>query len=67
MMTMLTSSNQSLKTIVDQIFADRRITRQLQQDLMTALLRQTNLSRQDQALAQQLFEAIRQGRLRVVD
>ncbi|NJL48012.1 MAG: hypothetical protein HC929_11650 [Leptolyngbyaceae cyanobacterium SM2_5_2] len=57
----------SLNVIVDQIFADRRITRQVQHDLMKALLSQAQLSSQDQALAQRVFEAIQQGRLRVVD
>lgn len=62
-----TTSPTPLKAIVDQIFADRRITRQVQQDLMQTLLSQSHLSRQDQDLAQKVFEAIKQGRLRVVD
>lgn len=62
-----TTSPSPLKAIVDQIFADRRITRQMQQDLMQTLLSQSHLSRQDQDLAQKVFEAIKQGRLRVVD
>jgi hypothetical protein len=64
---MITTPTPSLKAIVDQIFADRRITRQVQHDLMQALLSQTQLSSQDQALAQRIFEAIKQGRLRVVE
>jgi hypothetical protein len=64
---MITTPTPSLKAIVDQIFADRRITRQVQNDLMQALLSQTQLSSQDQALAQRIFEAIKQGRLRVVE
>lgn len=64
---MSTTSPTPLKAIVDQIFSDRRITRQVQQDLMKALLSQAHLSRQDQDLAQRVFEAIKQGRLRVVD
>jgi hypothetical protein len=57
----------SLKTIVDQIFAERRITRQDQQELMQVLLSQSTLSSQDKATAQRVFDAIRQGRLRIVD
>lgn len=61
------TTSQSLKAIVDQIFADRRISRQVQRELMEILLSQPTLSNQDHATAQQVFEAIRQGRLRVVD
>ncbi len=61
------TASQSLKTIADQIFAERRISRQVQRDLMTVLLSQPNLSNQDHAVAQQVFEAIRKGQLRVVD
>ncbi|HSM82237.1 MAG TPA: hypothetical protein VLS96_11145 [Nodosilinea sp.] len=61
------ATDQSLKAIVDQIFADRRISRQVQQNLMDVLLSQPTLSNQDHATAQRVFEAIRQGRLRVVD
>ncbi|NMF82179.1 hypothetical protein [Nodosilinea sp. P-1105] len=63
----MATTTSSLKTIVDQIFADRRITRQVQQDLMQALLSQPTLSSQDKRMAQQVFDAIQQGRLRVVD
>ena len=64
---MLTTQASTLKTIVDEIFADRRITRRVQNDLMQTLLSQTHLSSQDQALAQRVFDAIKQGKLRVVD
>ncbi len=64
---MITTPTPSLKVIVDQIFADRRITRQVQRDLMNALLSQAQLSYPDQALAQRVFDAIKQGRLRVVE
>ena len=62
-----TTSSRPLSTIVDQIFADRRITRQVQQDLMQTLLGKAQISSQEQAIAQRIFEAIQQGRLRVVD
>jgi hypothetical protein len=64
---MNTTSPRPLATIVDQIFADRRITRQVQQDLMQTLLGKAQISSQEQAIAQRIFEAIQQGRLRVVD
>lgn len=60
-------TSQSLKALVDQIFAERRISRQVQRELMDVLLSQPILSNQDQATAQRVFDAIRQGRLRVVD
>jgi hypothetical protein len=64
---MITTQSPSLTAIVDQIFADRRITRQAQHDLMQTLLSKTQLSSQDQALAQRVFEALKQGKLRIVD
>jgi hypothetical protein len=57
----------TLNAIVDQIFADRRISRRVQRELMDNLLSQPTISSQDQATAQRVFDAIRQGRLRVVD
>lgn len=62
-----TTSPPTLTSIADQIFADRRITRQVQHDLMQLLLGKAQISSQEQALAQRIFEAIQQGRLRVVD
>jgi hypothetical protein len=61
------ATSPSLKTIVDQIFAERRISRKVQQELMSVLLSQPTLSNQDHATAQRVFEAIRKGQLRVVD
>ncbi len=61
------TTSQSLKAIADKIFADRRISRQVQRDLMNVLLSEPSLSNQDHAVAQQVFEAIRKGQLRIVD
>jgi hypothetical protein len=61
------TTSQSLKSIVDQIFAQRRISRQVQRELMDILLSQPTLSNQDHATAQRVFDAIRQGQLRVID
>jgi tellurite resistance protein len=58
---------EALKALIDEIFTKRRITRQVQRELMQILLSQNDLSHQDQAMANQVFEAIQQGRLRVVD
>lgn len=66
-MTSTPASTPTLIAIADQIFSDRRITRQVQHDLMQLLLSKAQISSQDQALAQSIFEAIQQGRLRVVD
>lgn len=63
----MNTTTRPLSAIVDQIFTDRRITRQVQQDLMQTLLGKAHISSQEQALAQRVFEAIQQGRLRVVD
>lgn len=61
------TTSQSLKAVVDQIFADRRISRKVQHQLMAILLSQPHLSNQDHATAQRVFDAIRQGSLRIVD
>jgi hypothetical protein len=61
------TTSPSLKAIVDQIFAERRISRQVQRELMGVLLSQPTLSHDDQATAQRVFEAIRKGQLRIVD
>ncbi|MGB3308201.1 MAG: hypothetical protein WBG32_17935 [Nodosilinea sp.] len=61
------TTSQSLKAIVDQIFAERRISRRVQRELMEVLLSQPTLSNQDHAIAQRVFDAIRQGQLRVID
>ncbi len=61
------TTSQSLKNIVDQIFANRRISRQVQHELMDLLLSQPTLSNQDHDIAQRVFEAIRNGQLRIVD
>ncbi len=66
-MTSTSPSTSTLVSIADQIFADRRITRPVQRDLMQLLLGKAQISSQEKALAQSIFDAIQQGRLRVVD
>jgi transcriptional regulator CtsR len=58
---------EALKSLIDEIFTRRRISRQVQHELMQILLSQPNLNRQEQAMANRVFEAIQQGRLRIVD
>jgi hypothetical protein len=53
----------SLKDIVDRILLSRRITR-LDQRLLLSL---ANLSRDEQALLNEVFDRLRKGLLRVVD
>lgn len=66
-MTSTSPSTSTLVSIADQIFADRRITRPVQRNLMQLLLGKAQISSQEKALAQSIFDAIQQGRLRVVD
>lgn len=58
---------EALKALTDEIFAQRRITRQVQHELMQLLLSQSTITSQEQAMAAQVFEAIQQGRLRIVE
>ena len=45
----------------------RRINRETQQALMASLLGKAQLNSHEQAQVQKIFEAISQGRLRVID
>jgi len=63
----LTNKTEALKSLIDEIFSRRRISRQVQHELMQILLSQPNLTGQEQAMANRVFEAIQQGRLRIVD
>lgn len=58
---------EALKSLIDEIFTQRCINRQVQHELMQILLSQPNLNHQEKAMANQVFEAIQQGRLRIVD
>lgn len=53
----------SLKDVVDHILNSRRITR-MDQRLLVSL---ANLSREEQALLNEVFDRLRRGLLRVVD
>lgn len=56
----------SIDKTIDKIFATRRITRYDQRLLMT-LFSQGDLSDSDKALINRIYEALTQGRLRVVE
>lgn len=56
----------NLEQTIEKMFAARRLTRSDQQQLMT-LFSQRDLSPNDAALIDRVYEALSQGRLRVVD
>lgn len=61
------TASQSLESLMRTILNRRRINRETQNMLMQSLLGKTNLNSQEQAQVQEIFEAINQGRLRVID
>lgn len=56
----------TLEKTIEQMFATRRLTRRDQQMIM-AMFSQRDLSPTDAALINRVYEALSQGRLRVVD
>jgi hypothetical protein len=56
----------NLEQTIEKMFAARRLTRQDQQQLM-AMFSQRDLSPGDAALINRVYEALSQGKLRVVD
>lgn len=56
----------NLEQTIERMFAARRLTRNDQQQLMT-MFSQRDLSPKDAALINRVYEALSQGRLRVVD
>jgi|GEM_PF-558824 len=56
----------NLETTIENIFATRRITRH-DQRLLMCLFAQDSLSSTDKDLLDRVYEALHQGRLRVVD
>ncbi|MBU6229056.1 MAG: hypothetical protein KGQ93_05130 [Cyanobacteria bacterium REEB459] len=55
-----------IEQAIEQMFASRQLTRHDQKLLMT-LFSQRDLNAKDAALIDRLYEALSQGRLRVVD
>lgn len=60
-------SKANLEQIIERIFETRQISRADQEGFMKLLLSQDTLSFADQRQIDRVFEALRQGRLRVVD
>lgn len=58
---------QSLENLMSSILRCRRMTRESQQTLMELLLNKAQLNNNEQAQVDKIFEAISQGRLRVVE
>jgi hypothetical protein len=56
----------NIEQTIDRIFAARRLTRQDQQMLMT-MFSSRSLTPSDAPLINRVYEALNQGRLRVVD
>lgn len=56
----------TVEKMIEKIFSTRRITRQDQQELMS-MLSQGTLTSSDRDLINRVYEALNQGRLRVVD
>lgn len=57
---------QSIEEMVTKILATRRISR-TDQNLLMTLFSQGNISANDEMLINQIYEALHQGRLRVVE
>ncbi|MEL6139578.1 MAG: hypothetical protein AAFR42_19500 [Cyanobacteria bacterium J06628_6] len=61
------TAQQSLQTIIDDIFRQRCISRTTQQQLMQALFDKNELSHQEEAQINRMFDAINRGQIRVTD
>ncbi|WP_339381927.1 hypothetical protein [Calothrix sp. FACHB-1219] len=56
-----------LETVLDHIFAIRRITRQDQRLLMSTLLSKEDLNEQEKSQISRVFNALQSGLIKVVD
>ena len=61
------TTTQPLDSLMRSILSCRRINRETQHVLMQSLLGKNQLNSQEQEQVQKIFEAITQGRLRVID
>ncbi len=61
------SANNSLEQVVERIFRFRQISRLDQQLLMSAMLSKNSVQQSDHTLINRVFDALRQGKIRVVD
>ncbi|BAZ27918.1 hypothetical protein NIES4074_03460 [Cylindrospermum sp. NIES-4074] len=62
-----TSTQTMLETILERIFAIRRITRRDQQLLMSTLLSKEGLNESDRLQIGRVFDALQRGLIKVVD
>ncbi|MBD2436573.1 hypothetical protein [Nostoc sp. FACHB-110] len=67
MLATSSSKQMSLENLLEHIFTIRRITRQDQQLLMSALLSKDGLSEQEHQQINRVFDALKKGLLKVVD
>ena len=63
---MISMAIQSVEDMVAKIFATRRITR-ADQSVLMAMFAGNNISASDKMLINQIYDALNQGRLRVVE
>ncbi len=67
MLTTTPVAEMHLETLLEHIFAIRRITRRDQQLLMSTLLSKEGLNEQDRLQISRVFDAVQRGLLKVVD
>ncbi|MDZ8054168.1 MAG: hypothetical protein RMX68_017220 [Aulosira sp. ZfuVER01] len=67
MLTTANSTQLQLETVLEHIFAIRRITRHDQQLLMSALLSKEDLNEQERLQISRVFDALQRGLIKVVD
>ncbi|NET36407.1 MAG: hypothetical protein F6K19_31000 [Cyanothece sp. SIO1E1] len=62
-----TSAQRSIEQIVNCILCERRMTRADQHRFMSVLLSKQWISQEDKIQVERVFDALRRGRLKVVD
>jgi hypothetical protein len=67
MLTTASSNQMELETVLEHIFAIRRITRHDQQLLMSTLLSKEDLNEQERLQISRVFDALQRGLIKVVD
>ncbi|NET00266.1 MAG: hypothetical protein F6K62_18740 [Sphaerospermopsis sp. SIO1G2] len=60
-------NSNNIEAILERIFANRRITRQDQDIMMSNLIAQENLSENNIKQINQVFDALKRGMIKVVD
>ncbi|MBK1986307.1 hypothetical protein A0J48_001855 [Sphaerospermopsis aphanizomenoides BCCUSP55] len=67
MQSTVNSHTNNLEPILERIFANRRITRQDQQIMMSSLLSKEGLSEENILQINKVFDALKRGLIKVVD